>query len=166
MLSFKVTYAIQIFDLLHQSEEGISASDLRRHFPLLPVGTIISDVVRQMEAANLIGKPSSKNNRYRIKVALDNLTLYELVQAMDNEILVLGYPVGFRYWSYGYLDDRPNIVATERKLEATLTDVMRKVTVGELLMESEILPKSPKRAQKNTTASGAKDRLPASVVVS
>ena len=165
MLSFKVTYAIQIFDLLHQSEEGISVSDLRRHFPLLPSGTIISDVVRQMELANLIGKPSSKN-RYRIKVALDSLTLYELVQAMDNGLLVLGYPVGFRYWSYGYLDDRPNIVATERKLEATLEDVMRKVTVGELLMESEILPKSPKRAQKNTSASGEEKRFPASAVVS
>jgi len=166
MLSFKVTYAIQIFDLLQQCEEGISVSDLRKHFPLLPTGTIISDTVHQMELANLIGKPSSRNNKYRIKVALNNLTLYELVQAMDNEILVLSYPVGFRYWSYGYLDNRPNIVATERKLETALIDVMRKVTVGELLTNKKILPKSPKRAQKNTAASGVKNRIPAPAVVS
>ena len=133
MLSFRVTYALQILDLLQQSEEGIAISDLRGHFPLLPSGTIISDTVRQMELANMIGKPSTKNNRYRIKMVLNNLTLYDLVETMDKEVLVLGHPVGFRYWSHGYLDNRPNIVATERKLEATLADLMQKVTVGELL---------------------------------
>jgi len=113
----------------------------------------------------MISKPSSKNNRYRIKVRLNNLILYELVETMNKEVLVLGNPVGFRYWSYGYLDDRPNIVATERNLETTLVDLMQKVTVGELLTDKEILPKSPKRAQKDIAASGEEKRLSAPTVV-
>ena len=132
MLSFKVTYAIQILDLLREHEEGLPVSDIRDHFPFLPVGTIISGLVRQMELARLIRRPSATDKRLRVNVSLNDLTLHELVQIMDSEV-VLGQPVGFRHWPFGYLDTRPRVVEVEQGLENALFGVMKTVTIAGML---------------------------------
>ena len=133
MLSFKVTYSLQILDLLLKHKDGINVSDLRKSFPFLPVGTIISDLVQRMYTSSLLSK-SSRDNRYRLNVSLSDLTLYDLSQFMDGD-LVFGNPVGFRHWSYGYLDSRPHISDIEQQLRDQVIDTMKSVTVAELLKE-------------------------------
>ena len=134
MLSFKVTYALQILDLLQKHKDGINILDLRKSFPFLPVETIITDIVHRLNTVCLIAKPGSRDNRYRINVSLSDLTLYDLSQFMDGAP-VLGNPVGFRYWSYGYLDSRPYISDIEQQLRDQIIDTMKSVTVAELLKE-------------------------------
>ena len=136
MLSFKVTYAIQIFDLLQKHKEGMNISDIRDHFPLLPVCTIISNLVRQMELARFVCRLSSTDRRLRVNVSLNELTLHELVRSMDDE-MVLGQPVGFRRWPFSYLEDRPRIVEIEQQLEEQVTSTLKSVTIGELLTRQE-----------------------------
>ena len=136
MLSFKVTYAIQVFDLLQKHKEGVSISDIRDHFPLLPVCTIISGLVRQMELARFVCRSSSTDRRLRVNVSLNELTLYELARGMDDK-MILGQPVGFRHWPFGYLDDRPRIMEIEQQLEDEATRTMKSITVGELLKQPD-----------------------------
>jgi len=132
MLSFKVTYAIQILDILRHHDDGLLISELRNRFILLPNGTLISDMVRQMEAMRLIGCASSNSRRYRILVPIDKLTLYDLVRVMDDPI-VLGTPVGFDYWSPGYIEARPHIADIENWMEESVATMMKGITIEELM---------------------------------
>ena len=134
MLSYKVTYAIQILDVLCHSREGLSVQQLRGRFVLLPVGTLISDTVRQLEAGRIICNvaPAPRGRKFRIMAALDRLTLYELAQVVDSHI-VLGTPVGFSYWTPGYLEHYPKITEVEKKLEQAVVKRLQATTVGYLL---------------------------------
>ena len=132
MLSFKVTYALQLLTVVSQSDCGLSIMDLRNRFTLLPSGTIISAIVRRLESGGIIGRLTPRDNRYCLLVSLDDLTLYDLVCLLDGR-LVLGSSVGFDYWSPGYLDDHPYIVDIDSHLEAHLSGLLQSVTVGHLL---------------------------------
>ena len=134
MLSYKVTYAIQILDALRQSREGLSMQQLRERFVMLPSNTLITDTVRQMEAGRIICNvsPSPRGRRFRVMAALDQLTLYDLAKVVDTRV-VLGTPVGFSYWSPGYGERHPMIMETEQKLEQTVTELLRSTSVGALL---------------------------------
>ena len=131
MLSFQTTYAIQIFDLLQQSEGGMSVSEIHTHFTYLPTRTIITDVVRSMEIGELIRKISGRDRRLRIAVSLSKMTLYDLILIMDGKI-EFGKPVCFSHWYSDYLRRRPHVAEMERELEEKIAAVLRTVTVAEL----------------------------------
>ena len=131
MLSFQTTYAIQILDLLQQSEDEMSVSDIHTHFTYLPTRTIITDVVRSMEIGELIRKISGRDRRLRIAVSLSKMTLYDLILIMDGKI-EFGKPVCFPHWYSDYLRRRPHVAEMERELEEKITAVLRTVTVAEL----------------------------------
>ena len=135
MLSVKTTYALQILDILLRNENTMNISDIRNRFPFLPATTFISTLVNKMEVAQLIARPSG-GRKYYIKKPLNELTLYDLVAIVD-EAVVLGPPVGFRYWPFSYLDNHANIASLENSLEVAVCDLMKSVTVEELLNKSE-----------------------------
>ena len=103
MLSFQTTYAIQILDLLQQSEDGVSVSDIHAHFTHLPTRTIITDVVRSMERGEVIRRVSGRNMRLRIDVSLSKLTLYDLILIMDGK-LEFGKSVCFPQLVFGLFE--------------------------------------------------------------
>ena len=142
MLSFKVTYAIQILDLLHRNKEGILISDIHSSFPYLPSRTIVSDTVRLMEKGGVIRKISERNRRLRIAVPLSDLTLYDLSQVMDGGI-GLGKSVGFNRWYFGYLETHPHIAETEQRLEDSIASEMRTITVAGLIDDTMNIRPTP-----------------------
>jgi len=134
MLSFKTTYAIQILDALRKNQEGLSVKQLRERFLLLPAGTLISETVRLLEAGRLICNvsPYMGRRKYRLMVALDSLTLYDLACAVDSR-LVLGTPVGFSYWTPGYAERHPQIAVLEQQLEQGVKQILQFISVKKLL---------------------------------
>ena len=150
MLSIKTTYAIQILDALRQSREGLSVQQLRERFLLLPVGTLISDTVRQLEAGRLICNvsPSPRGRRFRVMAALDRLTLYDLARVVDSR-LVLGTPVGFSYWAPGYTEHHPQITALDQQIEQSVMQILQSTSVEALLgAESKPEPANKSKEQK------------------
>jgi len=136
MLSYKVTYAVQILDLLQRSNEGMSLMDIRNHFVFLPSTLVISDITKQLADGQLISLPTSRNNKYHIKLRLDDITLHTLSHVVDGK-LVFGTPVGFNYWQMGYLSKCPLIGEIEQQLESHVSEVMKSMTVGELLFKKK-----------------------------
>ena len=147
MLSVKTTYALQILDILLHHENAMNISDLRNRFPFLPATTFISTLVNKMEVAQLISRPSG-GRKYYIKKSLNELTLYDLVAIVDDAV-VLGQPVGFRYWPFRYLDNHTNIASLENSLEVAVCDLMKSVTVEELLNKNEVITKPLSPAHLN-----------------
>ena len=145
MLSYKTTHAIQILDLLRQSKEGLSLSEIRDHFVFLPSKSFISDIVKKLEAGCLICNALPSGTRYYIVSDLNNVTLEELTRIVD-EVLILSTPVGFSYWQSGYLKSHPRIDKVEQQLEVGITRIMRSVTIGRLinLKEHKIVSRQQK----------------------
>ena len=138
MLSFKVAYAVQILDLLRQSKEAMSITSIRDHFVFLPSTSFISGIVRQLDSGRLICNtlPSGGISRYCIMVSLSEITLADLSRIVDDE-LVLGSPVGLRYWGPGYLIKYPHIKVVEQQLESQVTNYMTSITIEKLLAEQQ-----------------------------
>ena len=132
MLSYKTTHAIQILDLLRQSKEGLSLSEIRDHFVFLPSKSFISDIVKKLECGSLICNALPSGTRYYIVSDLSNVTLEELTRIVD-EVLVLSTPVGFSYWQPGYLKTHTRIDKVEQQMEAGISKIMRSVTIGRLI---------------------------------
>ena len=133
MLSYKVTYAIQILDLLRQNNEGMSLLDIQSRFIFLPSKSFISGIIKQLEVGRLICNASPhRGTRYYIMSNLNDVTLDDLVRIIHDE-LVLDTHVGFIYWQAGYLKDHPNIIKIEQQLEDKMTEIMKSVTIGKLL---------------------------------
>ena len=138
MLSFKVTYAIQILDMLRGSDIGRSIADIRDHFSFLPTRAFVAGLVRQMETGRLICNTSLPGtcSRYRIMVGFGEVTLYDLSHIVDGA-LVMGAPIGFRYWSPGYLNTYPHIKEVEQQLESRMREFMESVTIEDILVQQE-----------------------------
>ena len=135
MLSYKVTYAIQILDLLGRSRRGMSLMAIRDQFLFLPSKTFISEIVRQLEAGRLICNAiPSGGSKYYLMTNLHDITLKDLINAI-HEDLVFDTRVGFAYWQTGFLESRPKIKPFEQQLEKYLMKHMKSVTIGELLDE-------------------------------
>ena len=137
MLSFKVTYALQVLDLLQHSPNGMTLGELKDQFLLLPSGTIISDTVKQLESGRLICNISPKGKRYRVMSSLNDISLYDLVHLMDGKIL-LGKQIGFDYWPANYLKTHPQIAEVERQLEESVAGITKMVTVGKLINTTSV----------------------------
>ena len=136
MLSYKVTYGIQILDLLQQSKRGMSLSEIRAHFIFLPSRIFISDITKQFESHRLISKISSHSNRYKLMFSVDEITLCALSKVVDGE-LVFGTPVGFNYWHLGYCNAHPQIEEYEKQLGKEVSELLKSTTVGDLLAKKE-----------------------------
>ena len=148
MLSYKVTYAIQILDLLGRSKRGLSLMAIRDQFLFLPSKTFISETVRQLETGRLIcnAMPSS-SSKYYLMTNLHDITLKDLVNAIHEE-LVFDTHAGFAYWQAGFIKSRSKIKLFERHLEKHLMDFMQSVTVGELLEEDSQDEEEDKKKKK------------------
>ena len=137
MLSYKITYAIQILDLLSHSKRGVSLMSIRDCFLLLPSKTFISEIVKQLEAGRLICNAAPYGgSRFYLMTRLASVTLQDLVNVLHEE-LVFDTHVGFAYWQSGFLKSRPKIKLFERGLEKHLMRFMKSVTIGELLEGDE-----------------------------
>ena len=148
MLSYRTTHAIQILDLLQQSKDGLSVTNIREHFLFLPAGTIISHIVRQLVIAKFICNVPAGGSKYRVIPDLNEITLEHLTRAVDDR-LVLGAPVGFPYWQASYLKTHPHIHKMEQKLADQVTRTLNSITVGELLKQPD---KEGKCREKHLTA--------------
>ena len=135
MLSYKVTYAIQILELIRHSKEGMSLNDLRYRFRYLPNGLVISDIAKQLMFSRIIGSSSSKSSRFQIKADLNELTVSDLILTLDDK-LVFGAPVGFNYWQDGFLETHTHISELEQSLESHISWILKSVSIAELLEES------------------------------
>ena len=137
MLSYKVTYGIQILDLLQQSKGGMSLREIREHFVFLPSRIFISEIAKQFEARRLISKVSSHSNKYKLMFSVDEITLYALSKVVDGE-LVFGTPVGFSYWHSGFCNTYPQIEEYEKQLEKKISELLKSITVGDLLAQRTV----------------------------
>ena len=146
MLSFKVTYAIQILDMIRQSSNGMSLSDLRERFMFLPNGLVISDITKQLLISRIIYNLSSQSSRLYIRVNLNEITLSDLSQIVDDK-LVLGTPVGFSYWRDSYLDAHSRIKEVETYLESQTSKILKSVTIAELFDTSKDLSRKQKEKE-------------------
>ena len=137
MLSYKITYAIQILDLLSRSKRGLSLMAIRDRFLFLPSKTFISEIVKQLETGRLICNAiPSVGTKFYLMANLHDVTLKDLVNVLYED-LVFDTRVGFAYWQTGFLKSRPNIKPFERGLEKHLMQYMKSATVGQLLEEKE-----------------------------
>ena len=135
MLSYKITYAIQILDLLSRSKRGVSLMAIRDQFLFLPSKTFISEIVKQLEAGRLICNAIPYGGtKFYLMTNLHDITLKNLVNVLYEE-LVLDTRVGFAYWQAGFLKSHPNVKPFERQLEKHLMQYMNSVTIGEMLEE-------------------------------
>ena len=132
MLSFKVTYSIQILDCLRKKEKGLTLTELRNHFIFLPTGTIISDLVLQLRRHNLVTTVSGSSSRLCLNCNLEELSLHTLICAVD-EKFVLGQPVGFSYWTPGYLSNHPEIDNIQSQMTEQITEITKNTNVGRML---------------------------------
>ena len=141
MLSFRVSYSIQILSLLQGKEKGMTIGELRNHFYLLPQVTIVSELLRQLRLAGIISNyTKSSENRFGLNVNLDTLTLGSLITALE-EKLVFGKSVSFPYWHPGYLDSHPRITVLDKEMQERITELTERITIGDLLKtEGEELP--------------------------
>ena len=152
MLSFKVTYAIQILDLLRTSKNSISMSELRDRFSLLPSKTTISDIVHQLDAGRLICNTSLPGavNRYRIMVGLNEITLSDVSRIVVGSKLVFGTPVCFPYWYPGYSESYPRIAEVEQQLENMVTEFMKSITIEEILAKQQEQSEQPGETEQKS----------------
>ena len=132
MLSFRVSYSIQILSLLQSNEKGMTTGELRNHFYLLPQSTLISGLLRRLHTAGIIGKVNPSSSRYELQTDLTSLTLDTLITALE-EKLVFGQPVCYPYWHPGYLDTHPQITELEEEMHSCITELTETATIGELL---------------------------------
>ena len=137
MLSYKITYAIQILDLLSRNKRGVSLMVIRNQFLFLPSKTFISEIVKQLEAGRLICNAIPYGGtKYYIMTNLYDISLKDLVNVIHDD-LVFDTHVGFAYWQAGFLKSHPNIKPFEQGLEKRLMDFIQSVTIGELLEEGK-----------------------------
>ena len=132
MLSFRVSYSIQILSLLQCNEKGMTTGELRNHFYLLPQSTIISGLLRRLHTAGIIGKVNPSSSRYELQTDLTSLTLDTLITALE-EKLVFGQPVCYPYWHPGYLDTHPQITELGQEMQKRIIELTEKSTLGALL---------------------------------
>ena len=137
MLSYKITYAIQILDLLSRSKKGVSLVSIRDQFLFLPSKSFISEIVKQLEAGRLIcNAVPYGGTRYYIMTSLNDITLDDLISVL-HDTLVFDTHVGFAYWQAGFLKSHPNIAKAEQKLQDEIRGIMKSVTIGELLQKKK-----------------------------
>ena len=132
MLSCKTTYAIQILDLLWQSEKGMSLTDIRTHFISLPNKLLLTGIVRRLKSGRLVRNASSRGGVYRLACDLNDITLDDLTRVVD-DALVLGTPVDFLYWQEDFLKAYPRIARVEESMQEKIAHMMKSVTIGKLL---------------------------------
>jgi len=134
MLSYKSTLAIQVLYVLRQADgRGLNISELKAKTRIHTTG--ISQVVLRLKKEGWLA--TGRSNKIIIATEVEAKTLYDLVMAVEERIMLGSYvDKDFcPYWGTMARERIPHAVDADKRLETALAAMMKRITIKQLITE-------------------------------